>query len=140
MYHCLTLSIHSKRFILFVFFRTAETKNKDKRCIHADSEPDTSKRILPKNFPSAPSIDAVIRNIEIIGEAVSTRPDEIREKYPHIPWKKIVDVRNIVIYNYFGVDTNTLWFILQEQLPAFKSEVSQIIHDITNTCQPTTSD
>ena len=86
------------------------------------------------------TIDAVVRNIEIIGEAVSKIPDKFREKYPHIPWKKIVGVRNIVIHNYFGVDTNTLWFIVREQLPAFKSEVSQIIQEITDTSQQTNSD
>lgn len=86
------------------------------------------------------TIDAVVRNIEIIGEAVSAIPDEFREKYPHIPWKKIVGVRNIVIHKYFGVDTNTLWFIIQEQLPEFKSEISRIIHEITDTRQQKSSE
>jgi uncharacterized protein with HEPN domain len=51
------------------------------------------------------TIDAVVRNIEIIGEAVSNIPEDIRNKYSKVPWKKIVGVRNIVIHKYFGVDT-----------------------------------
>lgn len=73
------------------------------------------------------TIDAVVRNVEIIGEAVSQIPLEIRKKYPEIPWSKIVGVRNIVIHRYFGVDTDTLWIIIHEQIPKFKEQVSAII-------------
>lgn len=73
------------------------------------------------------TIDAVVRNVEIIGEAVSQIPLEIRKKYPEIPWSKNVGVRNIVIHRYFGVDTDTLWIIIHEQIPKFKEQVSVII-------------
>ena len=76
------------------------------------------------------TIDAVIRNIEIIGEAVSNLPDEFRINYPHIPWNKIVGVRNIVIHNYFGVDTGTLWVIIHEQLPELSVQISIILSEI----------
>jgi len=75
------------------------------------------------------TIDAVVRNIEIIGEAVSNIPEDIREKYPCTPWKQIVGVRNIVIHKYFGVDAGTLWVIINEQLPGFKSQISVIINE-----------
>jgi uncharacterized protein with HEPN domain len=75
------------------------------------------------------TIDAVVRNIEIIGEAVSNIPPEIRIKYPEIPWTKIVGVRNIVIHRYFGVDINTLWIIIKEQIPVFKEQVSEILNE-----------
>ncbi len=78
------------------------------------------------------TIDAVVRNIEIIGEAVSNIPDDLRNKNPQIPWKKIVGVRNIVIHKYFGVDTNTLWIIITKQLPEFKSQISMIIDEKNN--------
>jgi len=73
------------------------------------------------------TIDAVVRNMEIIGEAVSNIPEKFRNKYPQIPWKKIVGVRNIVIHKYFGVDTNTLWVIVTAQLTELKSQISMII-------------
>jgi len=75
------------------------------------------------------TIDAVVRNIEIIGEAASNIPEDIRNKYPEIPWKKIVGVRNIVIHKYFGVDTDTLWVIIKEQLPELKSQINTIISE-----------
>ncbi len=75
------------------------------------------------------TIDAVVRNIEIIGEAASNIPEDIRNKYPEIPWKKIVGVRNIVIHKYFGVDTGTLWVIIREQLPELKSQINTIISE-----------
>jgi len=72
------------------------------------------------------TIDAVVRNIEIIGEAVSTISLDIRRKYSEIPWTKIIGVRNIVIHRYFGVDTGTLWIIIKEQIPEFKEQISVI--------------
>lgn len=60
------------------------------------------------------SIDAVVRNLEIIGEAVSAIPLEIRRNYSDEPWTKIVRVRNSVIHRYFGIDTGTLWVIIIE--------------------------
>lgn len=72
------------------------------------------------------TIDAVIRNIEIIGDAVTQIPLEIRREFPEIPWSKIVGVRNIVIHRYFGVDIETLWIIIKEQIPRLKEQVSAI--------------
>ena len=60
------------------------------------------------------TIDAVVRNMEIIGEAVSAIPLEIRRTYSDVPWTKIVRVRNSVIHRYFGIDTGTLWVIIIE--------------------------
>ena len=75
------------------------------------------------------TIDAVVRNVEIIGEAASNIPESIRNRYSEIPWKKIVGVRNIVIHKYFGVDTDTLWIIIKEQLPDLKSLISIIVNE-----------
>ena len=56
-------------------------------------------------------VDAVVRNFEIIGEASKHIPDEIIEKYPNIPWRKMYGLRNIVSHEYFGIDYETLWEI-----------------------------
>ena len=51
--------------------------------------------------------DAIIRNLEIIGEACRYIPEDIREKHPQIPWRRIVGFRNILIHKYFGIDYET---------------------------------
>jgi uncharacterized protein with HEPN domain len=75
------------------------------------------------------TIDAVVRNIEIIGEDVANIPEEIRIRYLETPWTKIVGVRNIVIRRDFGVDINTVWIIIKEQIPVFKEQVSEILNE-----------
>ncbi len=63
------------------------------------------------------TIDAVIRNFEIIGEASSKLPKEFREKYPEIPWKSIIGLRNVLIHDYFGVDVVAVWENIRQKLP-----------------------
>lgn len=59
-------------------------------------------------------VDAVIRNLEVIGEAVKNIPEDIRLKHPEIPWREIVGFRNIVIHHYFGVDLNIVWTVINK--------------------------
>jgi uncharacterized protein with HEPN domain len=74
--------------------------------------------------------DAVIRNLEIIGEAVKNIPEDIRSKYPDIPWKKIVGFRNIVIHGYFGVDLNIVWTVVRKHLKELKPKIESILKEI----------
>lgn len=76
------------------------------------------------------TFDAVIRNLEVIGEACGNVPEAIREQYPEIPWRKIVGLRNVVIHHYFGVDPDTIWFIVRRQLPELKDGVETILRDL----------
>jgi len=62
-------------------------------------------------------IDAVIRNLEIIGESCRALSKEIRTKYPEVEWRKIVGLRNILIHQYFGVDLKLVWDIVKNKLP-----------------------
>jgi uncharacterized protein with HEPN domain len=71
-------------------------------------------------------IDAVVRNLEIIGEAASHIPEEIRQDDSRIPWRKIIGLRNIAIHEYFHVDLPTVWQIVREQLPATKIRLQEM--------------
>lgn len=61
--------------------------------------------------------DAVIRNLEIIGEAAKGIPEEVKIHYPEIEWRKIVGLRDVLAHFYFGLETETLWDIVQAKLP-----------------------
>lgn len=65
-------------------------------------------------------MDAVIRNIEIIGEASKNVPDTVKEKHPGIPWNKLGGIRNRIVHEYFGVDINIIWFIVSNELSQLK--------------------
>ena len=70
------------------------------------------------------TIDAVVRNIEIIGEASIKVPDDIKQKNPDIPWKKLSGIRNRIVHEYFGVDVNIIWFIVSNELSQLKKWIT----------------
>ena len=74
-------------------------------------------------------IDAVIRNLQIIGEAVKKIPNSIREAYPSIPWHEIAALRNRVTHVYFDVDINVTWNVVQFELPMLKTQIQQILKE-----------
>ncbi len=73
------------------------------------------------------TIDAVVRNLEIIGEAVGKLSDELKIKYPNVEWQDIKDFRNLLTHEYFGVDLEIVWKIVQDDLPALMDAVREIL-------------
>ncbi len=71
--------------------------------------------------------DAVLRNLEVIGEAAKSIPDDVREEYSDVPWKRIIGLRNIVIHEYFGVDFENIWKIIKENIPEVKPYIERIL-------------
>ena len=63
------------------------------------------------------TIDAVTRNLEIIGEAARQLADEDRAKYPQIPWAQIVGLRHRIVHDYFGIDTELIWEVASKDAP-----------------------
>lgn len=79
---------------------------------------------LPKFQKDVLVIDAVIRNLEVIGEASKNIPDKIKKRYPDIEWEKITALRNILAHEYFGVDHEILWNIVSTKLPGLKKAIN----------------
>ena len=72
--------------------------------------------------------DATIRNLELIGEAATHIPEEIRLTYPDIPWRRVIATRNRLIHGYLGIDIDTLWSIIQSDIPSLIKELRKIIN------------
>ena len=70
--------------------------------------------------------DATLRNLELIGEAATHIPQEIREKYNQVQWRLIIATRNKLIHGYLGIDNDTLWSIIQTDVPELLSQLQQI--------------
>lgn len=67
--------------------------------------------------------DAAVRNLELLGEAATHMPDQIRQTNPQIPWRLIIATRNRLIHGYLGIDNDTLWSIIRSDIPALLPQV-----------------
>ncbi len=74
--------------------------------------------------------DAVIRRLEIIGEAVKSLPPDFRDRHDEIPWQRMAGMRDVLIHEYFGVDLNLTWQTVQQDLPVLKSKLEEVLHQI----------
>lgn len=70
--------------------------------------------------------DATVRNIELIGEAATHIPDDVRKQYPDIPWRMMVATRNQLIHGYLGIDNDILWNIISEDMSALLDALQAI--------------
>jgi uncharacterized protein with HEPN domain len=73
--------------------------------------------------------DGVVRQIEIVGEAVRHISKEIRRTYPEVPWQDVAGMRDKLIHDYFGVDIEKVWLTAREDLPVLKEQVTEILKD-----------
>lgn len=73
------------------------------------------------------TINAVIRSLEVLGEATKRIPQSVRQKHPHIPWNKMAGMRDILIHDYMGVDLKTVWKVTQERLQDIRPLLEKIL-------------
>ncbi len=77
--------------------------------------------LTPEQFRSDDkTIDAVVRNLEVIGEAAKKLPDEFRDQIRDVEWHRIAGLRDILIHEYFGIDVEIIWDIVQNKVPALE--------------------
>ena len=73
---------------------------------------------------------AVIRSLEVLGEASKKIPDDLKAQHPQIPWKRMTGMRDKLIHEYFGVDLEIVWNVAKEELPPIKPYFIQLIKEI----------
>jgi len=73
---------------------------------------------------------ATIRELEIIGEAVSKLSDELKEQYPNVLWQQIKSFRNKLVHEYFGIDSVIVWDVVKNELPMLKSQIVDILRNL----------
>ena len=72
------------------------------------------------------TVNAVIRSLEVLGEATKHIPPSFRKKHPHIPWSKMAGMRDVLIHDYMGVDIKTVWKVVRDRLPELKSLLEEL--------------
>lgn len=87
-----------------------------------------SKGLLKKEFiKNKLKQNAIVRSIEVIGEASKNLPNSFKEKYSDIYWKEIIGTRDKIIHHYFGIDLDIVWDIIKKNLPKLKKQIKEIL-------------
>ncbi|MBI4786638.1 MAG: DUF86 domain-containing protein [Chloroflexi bacterium] len=77
----------------------------------------------------AKTFDAVVRNLEIIGDAVKHISQDMRDRHTHIEWRRIAGLRDITVHEYFGVDENIIWDVVQNEIPKLILQIELILDE-----------
>lgn len=75
--------------------------------------------------------DAIIRNLEIIGEATKRLSKPLKEQYPDIPWRNIAGLRDVLIHDYMGVDLESVWNVVENDLPSLKKQLERVLVNLS---------
>ena len=71
---------------------------------------------------------ALVRLVEVVGEAATRVPDDFRRRYPQVPWRDAADLRNRLVHGYDTIDFDRLWLIVQQDLPPLIEQLQRIVH------------
>lgn len=81
-------------------------------------------------FKDDKTYDAVMRNIQIIGEAIKHLPAGIRKEYKNVDWNKAAGLRDIVVHEYFGINKDIIWDVIRNKIPELETEVKKILKEM----------
>jgi uncharacterized protein with HEPN domain len=84
-------------------------------------------RVVVRSLNTTNSSRTGVRHLQIIGEAVRGLPDDVRDRMPEVPWTKIMGMRHILVHDYFAVDTDIVWDVVEGELPQLKSKIEALL-------------
>jgi uncharacterized protein with HEPN domain len=76
------------------------------------------------------TINAVVRSLEVLGEAAKRIPEDLRAQAPDVPWKRMAGMRDKLIHEYFGVDLSIVWAVINDELPPFRPEIERLLRKL----------
>lgn len=76
------------------------------------------------------TLNAVLRSIEVMGEATKHVPNDLRTRYPAVPWKEMAGMRDKLIHEYAGVDVETVWLVIRDRIPAIRPMIEKVLQDL----------
>ena len=86
-----------------------------------------SKGLTPVQFEGDDLVnDAVLRNLELLGEAAKQIPDSIRQRHPQVPWRRVAGLRDVLAHAYFGLEDETIWQIVSSSVPALSAQLHEV--------------
>jgi len=90
-----------------------------------------TRNMTPESFSADPrTLDAVLHNISVMGEAATCIPDEIAQQFPEIPWDKMRAIRNLVVHMYFGIRKDILWQTVRQDLPELIPHLKRMLQPV----------